>query len=276
VSAPAQYVNIGGGPGFKFDGWLNLDDVPGQESSFNLSPECRFPVADRSIRLVYSSHTIEHLDDATVDQCLSEAQRMMRNNADLVIKIPDFDRTKKAWLENDSNFFRDELWNFCEVAPTWTHRGVANDMDSRASMIFCGWWTNDLVNHFAGKQNFTSQSYHGPAAMPPEEFRTLMNTKSPHAISHELSSFVRRTEKSFSFNHQNSWSAQELTELLKKHEFTVLTFDADQIIKRFGFVYGMDIAKSTSLYCWATKNTGPFRLALKKLRLRLPFSFAKN
>ena len=77
---PCKAVNVGGGPRFCYLGWLNLEEVtsPANPLSFKLTPTCRFPVADNSVATVYTSHCLEHLDDATVQQVLREATNLSR------------------------------------------------------------------------------------------------------------------------------------------------------------------------------------------------------
>jgi predicted SAM-dependent methyltransferase len=87
----AGKLNIGGGPNFKHNGWVNLESVqsPQNPFPFMLSPSAVFPVASSSIQLVYSSHCLEQLDDATVAQTLKEARRVLGSEGILLLKLPE-------------------------------------------------------------------------------------------------------------------------------------------------------------------------------------------
>lgn len=72
---------------------------------------------------------------------------------------------------------------------------------------------------------------------------------SPHQISYLLSSFVKRTEPHAVFNHQNSWSREELRELFEKFDLRVLSFDRDYIIEKFDpLIPSLMRARSESVY----------------------------
>jgi len=256
---PYRHVNVGGGPRFDFPGWLNLDNHT-TEGSFQFSPTCHFPLENKTVGLVYTSHTLEHLDDATVARVLDESHRILNETGELLVKIPHFDLALKAWRNKDASFFRDDLWNYNSVTPSWASRGVPDNIDSRATMLFCGFWTDDLGDAFSPEAKvFTRKSYHGPAIATAEGANRLLRECSPHSIASQLATTVRQTEKNFSFNHQNAWSETELSTLLARHRFRVLSCDPELIIRRFEKVPGIEEMRTISLYCWAIKEGGRHR-----------------
>ncbi|HVA45089.1 MAG TPA: methyltransferase domain-containing protein [Pirellulales bacterium] len=218
-------INFGGGPAFSALGWHNLDEAGPCEAAFRFSPDCRVPLPDVSVSTVYSSHTLEHLDAPTVDRVLAEAWRILRSAGRLVIKLPDFDRTLECWRNGDASFFRDELWNFNAVTPTWPTRGIEDTLERRASMIFCGFWNDEYGDHFSGRINSHPGAYHGPAVVDEEELDTLVGDRTPAQISAYLRDSVQQKETSFKFNHQNAWGRAELRSLLDRSGFDVVTSD---------------------------------------------------
>ena len=78
-----------------------------------------FPVDDKGAEIVYSSHCLEHLDDATVDRVMTEARRMCRGH--LVLKLPDFDEVLLRWTGGDSEYFNHLGMN--GVVKTWRSAG---------------------------------------------------------------------------------------------------------------------------------------------------------
>lgn len=197
-------LNVGGGI-FNYSGWINLDESTG----FKLSADCTFPVDEAPI--VYSSHCLEHLDDATVDRVLSEARRM---GGRLVLKLPDFEEVLKRRAIGDHDYFR--CWGMDPISHMWEK----DTIDHRAAMIFCGYWNGAYGHEFTGERNTHAEgAYHGP---PP----IVAFDKSPHELAVALKA---NAPGGVTFNHQNAWSREELTALLEKHGFTVESMDAEKI-----------------------------------------------
>lgn len=75
---PRPYLNIGGGPTFVYPFWENLDPAVGplNPKPFHFGPDVHLPFKARSLELVYTSHAMDHLDDATVAMILAEARRI--------------------------------------------------------------------------------------------------------------------------------------------------------------------------------------------------------
>lgn len=217
-------VNLGGGPNFVELGWRNFDEAA-RGSGFTFSPDCQIPLPAASVHTVYTSHTIEHLDNPTVDRLLAEARRVLCPAGRLVIKIPDFDRVLACWRSADASFFRDELWNFDAVTHLWHARGIEDTLARRASMIFCGFWNEEYGDHFSGRINRHPRAYHGPAVVPVDELERLRFAHTPGQISAYLRESVLRTETAFKFNHQNAWGRDELAALLARVGFSVVTSD---------------------------------------------------
>ena len=168
-AAEIRYLNIGGGPNFQFAHWRNLEAVESaaNPSPFHFDPDCVFPLDDASLPLVYSSHCIEHLDDPTVDRVLKEARRVVRPEGALLLKIPDFDRIADDWRRGEPEIICAPLWGLESLQPLWRKRGVEDSVDSRAAMIFCGFWNDAYAGadgHFAGEGSGRGRGVSRPAA----------------------------------------------------------------------------------------------------------------
>lgn len=232
-------IEIGGGAGQR-RGWLNLDG----RSGFALTPECTFPVHDGFAPIVYSSHCLEHLDDATVDRVLSEARRVCAGK--LVLKLPDFEEVLKRWGAGDEAYF--DGWGMSSVYRTWARRGVPVNIDSKAAMIFCGWWNDEYGDEWGKRSPDAPKAFHGPV-MPMNE---QLASRSPHAISTALKEVLWMLPKrrGVHWNHQNAWSRAELAGLLLRHGFKVETFDAEDICQMD--IPGIRDQRNISMYCRAT------------------------
>jgi hypothetical protein len=251
----AAFLNIGGGAQFNYPGWINLEEAVSELNplSFRLSSDCVFPVRSASIQLIYSSHCLEHLDDATVARVLSEARRVIARTGRLIIKIPDFDEVLRRWQSNDLAYF--DQWGLQEIVGTWGASGVLDNIDTRASMVFCGFWNSHWGNHFGtGPRKVVEKAYHGPARLDHTQLHDLLATRNPRLISQVLVSHVMRNETDYSFNHRNAWSKDEFASLLRKSGFKVETDrDATSVVARHESIPDIRNMLSISAYYEATR-----------------------
>ena len=251
-----RYLSIGGGPAFNHRHWHNLEAVVSKfnPTSFEFTPGCTFPFDDSSIELVYSSHCIEHLDDATVERIIVESSRVLSPDGALILKIPDFDRCLLEWQTGNPNFMFSTTWGLPKILPLWQRRGVEDTIHSRSTMMFCGFW-NDAYGgehgHFAGSMAFGEEAYHGPAVLDDASLEKIIATKTPHGVAKALRQHVVDTEPSYHFNHQNAWSREELGTLLGTCGYRVLSFDIEKIIQRYHWVPEIKRYDRYSTYCLA-------------------------
>jgi hypothetical protein len=252
----AAFLNIGGGAQFNYPGWINLEEAVSELNplSFRLSSDCVFPVRSGSIQLVYSSHCLEHLDDATVARVLSEARRVIARTGRLIVKIPDFDEVLRRWKSNDSAYFEHQ-WGLEEIVGTWGDAGVLDSIDTRASMVFCGFWNSHWGNHFGGgPRKVANNAYHGPARLDRTQLHDLLATCNPRLISQTLVSHVMRNETDYSFNHRNAWSKDEFVGLLLESGFKVKSdSDATSVVARHESIPDIRNMLSISAFYEATR-----------------------
>jgi hypothetical protein len=249
-------LNLGGGPYFKSPGWLNLEAVSGEHNPnpFVFSPDCVFPCENRTANLVYSSHCLEHLNTPTVIRVLSETVRVMKDEAVLVLKLPNFDQVMLCWKQGDLSFF-DESWNFSSIVHTWKNKNVVDSIDSRAAVIFCSYWNKDYGHPFGNQIMLGEKPYLGPAAIDNMFIRYLLETLSPSQISAALRQLTLLSEtEEFSFDHQNAWSANELEALLQQVGLRVVSNDIEDIVSKFSHVPNITEMQQISMYCWAKKD----------------------
>lgn len=236
-------VNIGGGPKFKAHGWANFDGVAG----FTFSPTCQFPIADKSLDLVYSSHTLEHLDDATVTRVLREAHRMLKPLGELVIKIPDFDAILAAYHNGDADYFA--RWpNIRTMTETVANRGVADTITARAAQCFCGFWNSAFGHMFAGYDLKRPGAYYGPPVMSGAKLHMVMELQSPHLIASVLRSHVIDYEADYTFNHQNAWGRAEFITTLAVNGFIVTETERERAIAIHRDIPGIEDHQGISAY----------------------------
>lgn len=86
---------------------LNWNDA---DISCILQPDTRLPFADASQDVIYSAHTLEHLDDATLLQILRETRRILRPGGLVRFEVPDAEFLLRSYVEQNEDvlsYFRD-------------------------------------------------------------------------------------------------------------------------------------------------------------------------
>lgn len=218
-------LNIGGGPYWGHDGWLSLDATTG----FDLTSDCTLPL-DAS-PLVYTSHTLEHLDDDTVSRVLNETRRVLRGT--LVVKLPDFDELLRRYAADDHHYFANQWGLEPAVVPTLHNRGMEDTIATRAAYMLGGWWNRAFGNLFGGYNVSAPGAYSGPAVMSQEQLRQVLALPSPHLMAKTFRDHTIGTEADYTFNHQNAWSADEFRALLRAHDFELLDDNKDRIVQKY-------------------------------------------
>ena len=257
-----QKVNLGGGL-FVALGWKNLEVVQSHinPQPFIFTPGCVFPFSNASLNLVYSSHALEHMDSETVNRVFEESYRLLKPSGKLVLKLPDFDRALECWKNEETDFFGDQ-WGFKEITSTWVNRNLVDNLDNRAICIFCGFWNDSYGNHFeqvwsrpiaTNIEKPSTEPYHGPPVVSKEIFQELKSSNSPNQIAKNLRSIVIETENDFSFNHQNAWGRNELSELISQFGFIKISTDSKVILTEYSYIPKIREMDSISMYLSAQK-----------------------
>lgn len=270
-------INVGGGPFWEAPGWINLEEVVSEKNPnpFYLHPHCLFPAEEGSLQNIYTSHALEHLPETTVLRILSESFRCLKDQGNLVIKIPDYDQVLDCWRKKDASFFQSQ-WGIEGVVHTWRQKGICDCLDHRAAMILCSFFHRrnpfgpakskeeaSPLNRFVEKCRsrlyrligINRAPYFGPPIVDVPFLQQLIQDPShtPSSIAKELCQIIQRREKNFHFCHQSAWSRDELQQLLYRFGFEIVSFDPTQIIASFPSIPDIATMKEMSLFCWARK-----------------------
>lgn len=105
-----RFLNIGAGRTWAHPAWraIDLDTARPPSDDYlilNLRGTPRLPIEDDSLKLVYSSHCLEHLDDASGATVLAEAARVLEPGGLLRLVLPDAGLALKAWRTDDREFW---------------------------------------------------------------------------------------------------------------------------------------------------------------------------
>lgn len=105
-----KFLNFGAGYRFNHFAFRNVDKYNG-DIDLKWSP-CDFKkinIKDKSIKVIYTSHMIEHLTFEEAKFMLSEFYRILETNGQLRIVTPDIDIFHEAYVANDKYLFNEKL-----------------------------------------------------------------------------------------------------------------------------------------------------------------------
>ena len=95
-----QYLNVACGGSFIDDElWLNLDYAPITAKVTQANLLGKFPCPDSSIKLVYSSHFIEHIPYEKVAGFLQECYRVLQKEGMIRLVLPDLENICREYLK---------------------------------------------------------------------------------------------------------------------------------------------------------------------------------
>lgn len=105
------FYNIGAGL-FSHIAWTNIDyysnwykenKIGISYDLFDLKP---LPIDDNSANIIYSSHTVEHINDEAAQNMFNEAHRILKINGIIRLTMPDIDLCYKTIINNDRYFWK--------------------------------------------------------------------------------------------------------------------------------------------------------------------------
>ena len=124
-----SFLNIGAGK-FNHKYWTNVDygseqyaKVQKKFVELNLMEIPKFPFDNESIELIYSSHTIEHVNDAAVKNLIAEAFRILKDGGILRITCPD------------ANLLLNSVKNNVEKYWSWRHEWFEKNFEIKPNQI---------------------------------------------------------------------------------------------------------------------------------------------
>lgn len=92
-------------------GWLNADKFTWGADIY-LDAYRRFPFPDRSFRVIYSEHLIEHLRIDRVERFLREVHRVLEDGGLFRFSCPDLQLFAARYVAGDREFFQPVLVDF--------------------------------------------------------------------------------------------------------------------------------------------------------------------
>jgi len=108
-----RFYNIGAGS-FSHPYWTNIDHKSGWYSvhqknvaflEFDILSREPISLDNNKAEIVYTSHTIEHIDDESAQYLFQEVNRILKDGGVFRVTVPDVDLHYRAYKNNDRDYF---------------------------------------------------------------------------------------------------------------------------------------------------------------------------
>jgi predicted SAM-dependent methyltransferase len=199
------YLNIGAGE-FYHPYWHNLDNPneyyansqkKGIDIQYDLTSHMPLPFRDNSLKVVYTSHVIEHINDNDVDYIFQEVYRCLRPGGYFRITCPDIDLEWNAYNRSDSAFWK------------WPNAyGVYNSSIEQK-----------FLDHFATALT-KAHPYKNCKKYSDEEVRYIIsNLPKEKALDFFISKLPKEIQNKYTGDHINWFNFMKIRKMLEKAKF---------------------------------------------------------
>lgn len=215
-----RFYNIGAGD-FYHPYWTNLD--AGQEYYLNMVPNNNvsidynifdkkpIPVEDGKAELLYCSHTIEHVDNISVEYLFRDCYRILKPGGVFRVICPDIDLAYKAWKNNNKDFF---YWiNSKSAVENFEKHCLAIPL-SKASI------TQIFLEDFAAAASEIAL-VGSETRISDERFKEIFEQlEYEQALDYCISFCTEEMQRKFPFRHMNWFNQKKLTKLFRDAGFS--------------------------------------------------------
>ena len=209
-----RFYNIGAGD-FSHPCWTNIDGgskyykelykIKDTGIYHDLFDHLPLPIEDNSAEVIYTSHTIGLIDDASVNFLFNDCYRMLKPGGILRIVTPDTDLYYKAWRRNDRKFY---YWTDEEIYNSDYEKQCLNIPLSKATL------TQVFLEEFAAAASEIALAG-SEKRISDKEFEQLFRDKSyEDALSYCTSLCSIELQKNFPFRHMNWFNEEKLKKML--------------------------------------------------------------
>jgi predicted SAM-dependent methyltransferase len=215
-----RFYNIGAGA-FSHPCWTNVDydsewyasnrskTLTGiQYDLFSLEP---LPIDSDSAEVVYSSHTVEHINDEAAQNMFNESFRILKPKGYLRITAPNIDLGYRAYKKNDRHYF---YWiDFYSIQKNW-RRVKYNKPLNEASIgqIFLEYFATSvsMLHEDGAKERIDDNELN----------RIFNEMHYEEALNYCCSKCTLKIQKKYPGNHINWWNKEKMVSMLEKAGFT--------------------------------------------------------
>jgi predicted SAM-dependent methyltransferase len=93
---------------------VTMDAVNSSDYNIIVSENFSYPFEENSLKVIYTSHNIEHYSDQVAIKFFQECYRVLRSGGEVLIEVPDakllYDKLKKYYDDGDMSIL--EIFNF--------------------------------------------------------------------------------------------------------------------------------------------------------------------
>ncbi len=211
-----RFYNIGSGI-FYHPYWTNIDYATEYYSvdqkkpfiNYDLTKLESFPIESSTAEIVYSSHTIEHVNDEAVRNMLMESHRILKTGGCIRLTAPDMTLDYRAYMNKDLHFW---YWRDNYSRPgKWEH--IYKMPLSKASI------EQLFLLHFAGQLSILSIDDSPEKKYSDAEISEIFST---HSMNEAMAYFTRQCKfnPEYPGNHMNYWTPTKLIAFLKEAGFS--------------------------------------------------------
>lgn len=215
-----RFYNVGAG-NFFHPCWTNIDngsDLPvsgirkAALINYDLFSLLPMPLPSDVAKLIYTSHTIEHITDIEVQHLFNEAFRTLETNGIFRIVTPDIDNEYRAWRNNDRDYWNWINDDYNNNPESYKKRNLNIPLReaSNSQLFLCGFASTASIIHTEGSsEKITDDELE-------KIFREMPYTD---ALNYCLSRCSVEVQKKFPFDHINWFNKEKLFRMLRKAGF---------------------------------------------------------
>jgi len=216
-----RFYNIGAG-GFSHPCWTNVDMVSDWYArnrrqtlkgiQFDMLSLLPLPMETASAEAVYSSHTVEHVNDEAAQNMFNEVHRVLKPGGYFRVTAPNVNQGFEAWRRNDRRFFYwSDTYSIPEKWRAIQLNGPMNDA-SIAQLFLYQFASSVSVLHADGAERRIED------AELDRLFRTMSREDALNFICAQCPLEIQRR---YPGNHINWWSPDKILAMLGKAGFSV-------------------------------------------------------
>lgn len=212
------FYNIGAGD-FRHPAWTNVDHdsdwykgVQGDSISIDWDLLSLTPirVEDNTAKIVYSSHTIEHITNDAAQNLFNEAYRILEPGGIIRLTTPNINLDYKAYKNNDRHYY---YWISNYSNPQNMDRAKFNTPFNKASL------QQIFLTHFATSASELHIDGAKERISDKEVDRVFKELSYEEALDHCLSKCDIEVQKKYPGNHINWWNIDKATRMLSEAGF---------------------------------------------------------
>ena len=215
-----QFYNVGAG-GFYHPCWTNIDFSSDWYAAYKDNIKTRlqhdlmslqpFPIENDKAEIIYTSHTIEHINDSAAQNMFNESYRVLKKGGVFRATTPNIDIEFQAYNRNDRDYF---YWiETYGIEKNWK-KALYNQPLTEASTA------QVFLTHFASAVS-TLHADGAPERIDDKKLAELFRTLPfEDALNYCTSRCPDEIQKRYPGNHMNWWNFSKVKKMLQLAGFS--------------------------------------------------------